>query len=156
MRCTWLCSLKPGCDMAHTWFAFGLPSKTGCDKWYDDFHHSNFAFDDASPLAVELQATPWSASYKPLQLPMYDGHSDPKQFLMSYEATISSYGGQYCRHGEVLCHGSQKCGSDMVFFSSTRDNYVVAEAKGYASRQLPGLPNEASHCPRSVPVHAGP
>jgi hypothetical protein len=27
------------------------------------------------------------------QLPMYDGHSDPKQFLMSYEATISSYGG---------------------------------------------------------------
>jgi hypothetical protein len=27
------------------------------------------------------------------KLPMYDGHSDPKQFLMSYEATISSYGG---------------------------------------------------------------
>jgi hypothetical protein len=26
------------------------------------------------------------------QLPMYDWHSDPKQFLMSYEATISSYG----------------------------------------------------------------
>jgi hypothetical protein len=24
---------------------------------------------------------------------MYDGHSDPKQLLMSYEATISSYGG---------------------------------------------------------------
>jgi hypothetical protein len=24
---------------------------------------------------------------------MYDGHFDPKQFLMSYEATISSYGG---------------------------------------------------------------
>jgi hypothetical protein len=24
---------------------------------------------------------------------MYDGHSDPKQFLMSYEETISSYGG---------------------------------------------------------------
>jgi hypothetical protein len=28
-----------------------------------------------------------------LSSPMYDGHSDPKQFLMSYEATISSYGG---------------------------------------------------------------
>jgi hypothetical protein len=51
------------------------------------------AFDDASPLAAELQATPWPLSYKPPQLPMYDGHSDPKQFLMSYEATISSYGG---------------------------------------------------------------
>jgi hypothetical protein len=46
-----------------------------------------------SPLAAELQTTPWPPSYKPPQLPMYDGHSDPKQFLMSYEATISSYGG---------------------------------------------------------------
>jgi hypothetical protein len=43
--------------------------------------------------AAELQATPWPPSYKPPQLPMYDGHSDPKQFLMSYKATISSYGG---------------------------------------------------------------
>jgi hypothetical protein len=63
------------------------------DGWYDDSHHGNFAFDDASPLSTELQATPWPPSYKPPQLPMYDGHSDSKQFLMSYEATISSYGG---------------------------------------------------------------
>jgi hypothetical protein len=63
------------------------------DGWYDDFNHDTFTFDDASPLAAELQATPWPPSYKPPQLPMYDGHSDPKQFLMSYGATISSYGG---------------------------------------------------------------
>jgi hypothetical protein len=63
------------------------------DDWYEDFHHGNFAFDDASPLSTELQATTWPQSYKPPQLPMYDGHSDPKQFLMSYEAIISSYGG---------------------------------------------------------------
>jgi hypothetical protein len=63
------------------------------DGWYDDFNHDTFTFDDASPLAAELQATPWPSSYKPPQLPMYDGHSDRKQFLMSYEATISSYGG---------------------------------------------------------------
>jgi hypothetical protein len=63
------------------------------DEWYDDFHHDNFTFDDASPLAAELQAISWPQSYKPPQLPMYDSHSDPKQFLMSYEATISSYGG---------------------------------------------------------------
>jgi hypothetical protein len=62
------------------------------DEWYDDFHHGNFSFDDASLLAAELEATPWPLSYRPPQLPMYDGHSDPKQFLMSYEATISSYG----------------------------------------------------------------
>jgi hypothetical protein len=63
------------------------------DDWYEDFHHGNFAFDDASPLSAELQATPWPPSYKPPQLPMYDGHSDLKQFLMSYEEIISSYGG---------------------------------------------------------------
>jgi hypothetical protein len=61
--------------------------------WYEDFNHDNIAFDDASPLAIELQVVPWTPSYKPPQLPMYDGHSNPKQFLMSYEATISSYGG---------------------------------------------------------------
>jgi hypothetical protein len=63
------------------------------DGWCDDFNHDTFTFDDASPLAAKLQATPWPPSYKPPQLPMYDGHSDSKQFLMSYEATISSYGG---------------------------------------------------------------
>jgi soluble cytochrome b562 len=30
------------------------------DEWYDDFQHGNFAFDDASPLSAELQATPVS------------------------------------------------------------------------------------------------
>jgi DNA repair exonuclease SbcCD ATPase subunit len=35
------------------------------DEWYDDFHHGNFAFDDASPLSADLQATPWPSSYKP-------------------------------------------------------------------------------------------
>jgi 16S rRNA C967 or C1407 C5-methylase (RsmB/RsmF family) len=53
------------------------------DEWYDDFHHGNFTFDDASSLVAELQATPWPQSYKPPQLPMYDGPLDPKQFLMS-------------------------------------------------------------------------
>jgi DNA repair exonuclease SbcCD ATPase subunit len=24
------------------------------DEWYDDFYHSNFTFDDASPLTAEL------------------------------------------------------------------------------------------------------
>jgi hypothetical protein len=35
------------------------------DEWYDDFHHGNFTFDDASSLAVEMQAIPWPQSYKP-------------------------------------------------------------------------------------------
>jgi hypothetical protein len=61
--------------------------------WYEDFNHDNIVFDDASPLAIELQAVPWPPSYKPPQLPMYDDHSDPKQFFMSYKAMIPSYGG---------------------------------------------------------------
>jgi hypothetical protein len=32
-------------------------SPSNDNEWYDDFHHGNFAFDDASPLAAELQAT---------------------------------------------------------------------------------------------------
>jgi hypothetical protein len=63
------------------------------DGWYDDFNHDTFTFDDASPLTAELLAIPWPQSYKPPQLPIYDGYSDPKQFLKSYEATISSYRG---------------------------------------------------------------
>ena len=40
----------------------GFPNE---DDWYDNFHHGNFVFDDASPLSAELQATPWPPSYKP-------------------------------------------------------------------------------------------
>ena len=35
------------------------------DGWYDDFNHDTFTFNDASPLAAELQAISWPQSYKP-------------------------------------------------------------------------------------------
>jgi hypothetical protein len=35
------------------------------DVLYDNFNHGNFSFDDASPLAAELQDTPWPPLYKP-------------------------------------------------------------------------------------------
>jgi hypothetical protein len=53
-------------------------------------------------------------------------------------------------------HGSQECGSELVFFSSAGNNYIVAEAEGYASHKLPELPNEASDRSSSIPVHARP
>jgi hypothetical protein len=102
------------------------------NEWYDDFHHGNFAFDDAYPLSTELHATPWPPSYKPPQLPMYDGHSDPKKFLMSYEATISSYGGNTVVMAEILCRGSKKCRTDLVLFSSARNYHIMVEAEGHA------------------------
>jgi hypothetical protein len=125
------------------------------DGWYDDFNHDTFTFDDASPLAAELQAIPWPQSYKPPQLPMYDGHSDRKQFLMSYEATISSYGGNAAVMAKSFVMAVRR-GPDLVFFPSTRDNYIVAEAQGHAGDQFPRLSDEASHSSGHVPMHARP
>jgi hypothetical protein len=106
------------------------------DGWYDDFNHDTFTFDDASPLAAELQAIPWPPSYKPPQLPMYDVWR------------------QCSRHGQVLRHGSSECGLNMVFFSSARDYYFVAETQRYASDKFPRLSDEASHSSDLVLVHA--
>jgi hypothetical protein len=101
------------------------------DDWYEDFHHGNFAFDDASPLSAELQATPWPPSYKPPQLPMYDGHRSEaiSDELRSNHIFIWW---QYCSHGEILRHGSQKCCTNLVLLSSARNNHIMAEAEGHA------------------------
>jgi hypothetical protein len=60
---------------------------------------------------------------------------------------------QHYRHGEVLRHGSQECGSNVVFFPSARNNHVMAEAEEHAGNRLPGFPDEDSDCSSSVPVH---
>jgi hypothetical protein len=41
--------------------------------------------------------------------------------------------GQYCSHGEILRHGSQKRSTNLVLFSLARDNHIMAEAQGYAN-----------------------
>jgi hypothetical protein len=64
--------------------------------------------------------------------------------------------GQYRSHGEVFRHGSPEHSLDMVFFSSARDNHVVAEAQGHAGYQFPRLSNEASQSSGPVSVHARP
>jgi hypothetical protein len=125
------------------------------DDWYEDFHHGNFAFDDASPLSPELQATPWPPSYKPPHLPMYDEHLDPKQFLMSYEATISSYGGNIAVMAKSFVMAVKKCCTDLVLFSTARNNHIVAKAEGHAHHQLPRVSDEAGHCSSFIPVHSG-
>jgi hypothetical protein len=63
---------------------------------------------------------------------------------------------QHSCHGEILLHGSQERGSDMVFFPSPRNDHVMAKAEGHAGNQLLGFPDEASNCPSLVPVHARP
>jgi hypothetical protein len=103
------------------------------DDWYEDFHHGNFAFDDASPLSAELQATPWPPSYKPPQLPMYNGHSDPKQFLMSYEATISSYGGNTAVMAKSFVMAVKNIAQ--TWYSSLRPGCLSPVSKGFRRSQ---------------------
>jgi hypothetical protein len=59
-------------------------------------------------------------------------------------------------HGKVLRHGSPQCGSDMIFFSSIRDNHVMAEAQEHVGYQFSRLSDEASHNLGLVPVHTRP
>jgi hypothetical protein len=123
------------------------------DGWYDDSNHGTFTFDDASPLAAELQAIPWPPLYKPPHLPMYDGHSDPKQFLMSYEATISSYGGNAAVMAKSFIMAVKNVAQ--TWYSSLRPGtHFMAEAQRHAGYKLPGLPDEASHSSGSVSMHA--
>jgi hypothetical protein len=44
----------------------------------------------------------------------------------------------------------------MVFFSSARDYYFVAEAQGYAIDKLSRLSNETDHSSGPVSMHARP
>jgi hypothetical protein len=67
---------------------------------------------------------------------------------MSYEATISSYGGNTVIMVKSFVF--------VEFLSSARDNYVVVEAEGHASHQLPGLSDKSIHCLGPVPMHVGP
>ena len=59
----------------------------------DQHFQPNPPFDPTSPLSNALQRTSWPYGYKPIQLPKYDGSVDPVQFIMTYEATIASAGG---------------------------------------------------------------
>jgi hypothetical protein len=50
------------------------------------------AIDPTSPLSAELQRHPWPLGYKP-RIPAFDGKSNPKKFIASYETTVYSAGG---------------------------------------------------------------
>jgi hypothetical protein len=50
------------------------------------------AYDLTSPLSKELQQYPWPLGYKPHIL-AFDGKTNPKKFLASYETAVVSAGG---------------------------------------------------------------
>ena len=48
----------------------------------------------ATPLPAEFEELPWPPRFNPTILPQFDGDSDPKDFLLKYEAAIKASGGR--------------------------------------------------------------
>ena len=60
---------------------------------------------------------------------------------------------QHNSNGKIICHGGQKCCSDMVFFPSTKCSDLMADAQGYASHKFSGFLDKANYCLGLVPMH---
>jgi hypothetical protein len=49
--------------------------------------------DDRSPLAPQLQVSPWPANFRAGTYPKYNGNTDPAKHIMSYQVAVASSGG---------------------------------------------------------------
>jgi hypothetical protein len=49
--------------------------------------------DERSPLAPQLQVSPWPANFRAGTYPKYNDSTDPAQYIMSYQVAVASYGG---------------------------------------------------------------
>jgi DNA-binding transcriptional MerR regulator len=49
--------------------------------------------DERSPLAPQLQVSPWPANFRAGTYPKYNGNTDPAQYIMSYQVAVASSGG---------------------------------------------------------------
>jgi hypothetical protein len=53
------------------------------------FERINY-LDERSPLAPQLQASPWPSNFRGGAYPKYNGSIDPAQYIMSYQVAIAS------------------------------------------------------------------
>jgi hypothetical protein len=49
--------------------------------------------DERSPLAAQLQVSPWPANFRAGTYPKYNGSTDPAQYIMTYQVAVASSGG---------------------------------------------------------------
>ena len=63
-----------------------------CSELDDDEHYQR-GYQQRTPLSEELEEIQWPHRLNPVVLPQFDGESDPKEFLLKYEATIEAAGG---------------------------------------------------------------
>jgi hypothetical protein len=57
-----------------------------------DFQGINY-LDERSPLAPQLQASPWPANFRASTYPKYNGSTDPTQYIKIYQVAVASSGG---------------------------------------------------------------
>ena len=60
---------------------------------YQPRHQGRHNTTSKSPLSEEVEEMQWPRCFNPTILPPFDGKSDPKEFLLKYEATIEATGG---------------------------------------------------------------
>jgi hypothetical protein len=46
--------------------------------------------NERSPLAPQLQVSPWPANFRARTYPKYNGNTDPAQYIMSYQVGVAS------------------------------------------------------------------
>jgi hypothetical protein len=49
--------------------------------------------DERSPLAPQLQVSPWPTNFRAGTYPKYNGSTNPAQYIMSYQVAVASSGG---------------------------------------------------------------
>ncbi|XP_066395873.1 uncharacterized protein [Miscanthus floridulus] len=100
--------------------------------------------DPRSPLSEGLQSTPWPPTYKPLLLPRFNGKTDPRQFIMSFEAAVASAGGNdnvlaksfvIAAEGDALAWYSMLKPCTVYSWENLRDK-IMANFKGFSSESL--------------------
>jgi hypothetical protein len=65
------------------------------DEYYQREHHrrARRREDPSSPLSHDLERVPWPSCFNAVALPQYEGETDPREFLLKYEAAVESNGG---------------------------------------------------------------
>jgi hypothetical protein len=58
-----------------------------------NIQNSFISIDTSSPPSINLQLAQWPIWYKFNMIPTFDGESDSRQFLMSFEARVIAGGG---------------------------------------------------------------
>jgi hypothetical protein len=86
-------------------------------------------------------------SYKPISLPKFNGRSDPRQFIISFEAAVASAGGNdtilaksfiIVAEGDALAWYSMLRPSLVYSWKDLRDK-IIANFKGFTTESLTSM-----------------